>query len=55
MVQTNEHVGAQTAFHVLLHLVPRWENDHLIAPWDAERADADRLAVTRARILASVN
>jgi len=54
MVQTNEHAGGQTAFHVHLHLVPRWNNDGLIRPWHAERADAQILASTRLKMLAEV-
>jgi len=54
MVQTNEHAGGQTAFHIHLHLVPRWERDNLITPWKAERADVRVLATTRLRIIANV-
>jgi histidine triad (HIT) family protein len=54
MVQTNEHAGGQTAFHVHLHLVPRWENDNLITPRKSERANVEDLAATRLRILANV-
>jgi histidine triad (HIT) family protein len=34
MFQTNETAGWQSVFHVHLHIVPRWENDHLIKPWE---------------------
>jgi histidine triad (HIT) family protein len=53
MVQTNEHAGGQTVFHVHLHIVPRWEDDNLITPWKAERADDDVLTATRAKMLAN--
>lgn len=39
MFQTNEHAGWQSVFHVHLHIVPRWNNDHLIKPWELELAD----------------
>lgn len=38
MFQTNEPAGWQSVFHVHLHIVPRWNNDHLIKPWDNELA-----------------
>jgi histidine triad (HIT) family protein len=34
MFQTNEPAGWQSVFHVHLHIVPRWENDDLIKPWE---------------------
>jgi histidine triad (HIT) family protein len=34
MFQTNETAGWQSVFHVHLHIVPRWENDHLTKPWE---------------------
>jgi histidine triad (HIT) family protein len=34
MFQTNEVAGWQSVFHVHLHIVPRWENDHLVKPWE---------------------
>jgi histidine triad (HIT) family protein len=33
MFQTNETAGWQSVFHVHLHIVPRWEKDHLVKPW----------------------
>lgn len=56
MFQTNERAGWQSVFHVHLHLVPRWENDHLIAPWTSKRSgDAGELERLQAMIMASAN
>ncbi|HUZ42202.1 MAG TPA: HIT family protein [Acidimicrobiales bacterium] len=53
--QTNEHAGGQSVFHVHLHLVPRWNGDNVIAPWNAQRADANELALIQSRLLTAVN
>jgi histidine triad (HIT) family protein len=54
LIQTNEHAGGQTVFHVHLHLVPRWNGDKLITPWRADRADVNALGSVRSRLLAAV-
>jgi len=54
LIQSNEHAGGQTVFHVHLHLVPRWNGDNLITPWRAERANADELAAIQSRMMAPV-
>ena len=53
MLQTNEEAGWQSAFHVHLHLIPRWTGDDLVLPRRPELADERALADTRRRILAS--
>lgn len=54
LIQTNEHAGGQSVFHVHLHLVPRWNGDNLITPWRAERAATNDLASIQSRMIASV-
>ena len=51
LIQTNEAAGGQSAFHIHLHLVPRWVGDDLVEPWHANRAPIDALEATRSRIL----
>jgi histidine triad (HIT) family protein len=53
--QTNEHAGGQSVFHVHLHLVPRWNGDNVIVPWNALRADPIELASIQSRMLAAVD
>lgn len=53
MFQTNEHAGWQTVFHVHLHLVPRWEDDNLRAPWKVGHAGGRDLDALRLRIIAN--
>lgn len=53
MLQTNEEAGWQSAFHVHLHLIPRWQGDGLVLPRKAERVSSESLSATRSRILAN--
>ncbi len=46
MLQTNEPAGWQSAFHVHLHLIPRWNGDGLVLPGAPKRADRETLATT---------
>lgn len=42
--QSNRAAGWQDVFHLHVHLVPRWDNDPLVRPWDAA-VDVDLEAV----------
>jgi histidine triad (HIT) family protein len=55
LIQTNEHAGGQSVFHVHLHLVPRWNSDTVMVPWKAQRADPIELASIQSRMLAAVD
>ena len=52
-LQTNERAGGQSAFHLHVHLIPRWTNDGLSLPRVTKRADPQTLSATRAAILAA--
>lgn len=54
MIQTNELAGGQSAFHIHLHLVPRWADDNLIQPWRTKRMPAELLASTRMKLIQEV-
>lgn len=51
MLQTNEEAGWQSAFHVHLHLIPRWSGDGLVFPRQPERASTEALSATWSRML----
>jgi len=55
MFQTNEPAGWQSVFHVHLHIVPRWENDHLIKPWNVDLADVRDRDTISSRFIANVD
>jgi histidine triad (HIT) family protein len=55
LIQTNEHAGGQSVFHVHLHLVPRWNGDNVIVPWRAQRADPLELDPIQSKLLAVVD
>ena len=55
MLQTNEHAGWQSVFHVHLHLVPRWENDVLQEPWKVEQPDGRDLDTLRLKLISNSN
>ena len=51
MLQTVEPAGWQSVFHVHLHLIPRWNSDGLVLPWETTRADDDALAKMQLKIV----
>ena len=49
MIQSNGRAGGQDAFHVHVHLVPRYEDDNIVLNWDdtpTTQAERDALAAT---------
>ncbi len=50
-LQTNERAGWQSAFHVHVHLIPRWTDDGLILPRATKREEAKILSEVRTTIL----
>ena len=36
LFQSNEKVAFQSVFHFHLHLIPRWEDDSLVLPWETK-------------------
>ena len=47
LLQNNGAAAGQTVFHLHLHLIPRYENDHMNIPWKTlsyTHGEADRIA-----------
>jgi histidine triad (HIT) family protein len=50
LFQANGHAGWQDVFHFHLHVVPRWNDDGLIRPWESTPTEASRLDDIAARL-----
>ena len=50
LFQANEKAGWQDAFHLHIHVVPRWPSDDLVLPWSTITAEPARLAKVADRI-----
>lgn len=53
LIQTNRTAGWQSVFHLHVQVIPRWHDDDLRPPWDADRPPAEALAATLALLRAS--
>jgi histidine triad (HIT) family protein len=48
LFQANRHSGWQDVFHFHVHVVPRWEGDGLVRPWESAAIEHEELeAVAR--------
>lgn len=43
IVQNNGAASGQTVFHYHVHLIPRWEGDHVLGAWRPHTADPAQL------------
>jgi histidine triad (HIT) family protein len=50
LFQANGRAGWQDVFHFHLHVVPRWEGDRLVKPWDGALADPAGLETIAERL-----
>ena len=44
LLQSSESAAFQTVFHFHLHLIPRWEDDSLVLPWQPQQGDINQIA-----------
>jgi histidine triad (HIT) family protein len=50
IVQSNGRAAGQTVFHYHVHVLPRFEGDGVMTPWQATRASSEQLARMGARL-----
>lgn len=43
LLQSSEPAAFQTVFHFHLHLIPRWEDDSLVLPWQPKQGDINKI------------
>ena len=43
LLQSSEPAAFQTVFHFHLHLIPRWEDDSLVLPWQPKQGDKNKI------------
>ena len=43
LLQSSESAAFQTVFHFHLHLIPRWEDDSLVLPWQPQQGDMNQI------------
>lgn len=43
LLQSSESAAFQTVFHFHLHLIPRWEDDSLVLPWQPQQGDINQI------------
>jgi histidine triad (HIT) family protein len=48
LFQANRHAGWQDVSHFHMHVVPRWEGDGLVRPWESESVDHKELEAVAA-------
>ena len=50
LLQNNGTAAGQTVFHVHIHLIPRWKNDHMGITWKQGKADPAVLEELTAKV-----
>ncbi len=53
LFQANRKAGWQDVFHFHLHVLPRWEGDRLVKPWEMTPGDPEQLAALATRLSAA--
>lgn len=54
LLQANEKAGAQTVFHVHVHVLPRWEGDGMELAWPVKNPPREALEEMAARLRAAL-
>jgi histidine triad (HIT) family protein len=54
IVQNNGGAAGQTVFHYHVHLIPRWNGDHVLAPWKPHTTAPEEIQALAAQIQAAV-
>jgi histidine triad (HIT) family protein len=43
LFQASEKAAFQTVFHFHMHVIPRWEEDGLVEPWEPKKGDIEEI------------
>ncbi len=54
LVQANEAAGFQVVMHFHMHVLPRWEGDGIVEPWEPKQIDMDAIQATAEKIRACI-
>lgn len=55
IIQNNGAAAGQTVFHFHVHLIPRWEGDNALRPWQPHDADQAELRALAEQIEAAIH